>query len=132
MERLLPFSKSSKKLSCTFRSWVHNKTVSLRLGDICLSKLYLRQFSTHKIDVIMRGKTLRTTLWCFVILQSREEVWKARKNYRTDLSDICSQFHDHLTHLCFKHAHPKICHSPKVDDGVKHFHQLGPSGPSWS
>ena len=24
-------------------------------------------------------------------------------------------------HLCFKHARPKMCHSPKVDDGVEIF-----------
>ena len=24
-------------------------------------------------------------------------------------------------HLCFKQAQPKICHSPKVDDGVEIF-----------
>ena len=26
-----------------------------------------------------------------------------------------------LLHLCFKQAQPKICHSPKVDDGVDIF-----------
>ena len=26
-----------------------------------------------------------------------------------------------LTHLCFKQAKPKMCHSPKVDDGVDVF-----------
>ena len=24
-----------------------------------------------------------------------------------------------VLHLCFKHAQPKMCHSPKVEDGVK-------------
>ena len=23
-------------------------------------------------------------------------------------------------HLCFKQSRPKMCHSPKVDDGAKH------------
>ena len=33
-----------------------------------------------------------------------------------------------MLHLCFKQAQPKMCHSPKVDDGVEHFfsHFLDP------
>ena len=26
-----------------------------------------------------------------------------------------------IGHLCFKQAQPKMCHSPKVDEGVDHF-----------
>ena len=26
-----------------------------------------------------------------------------------------------ILHLCFKQAQPKMCHSPKVDDGVEFF-----------
>ena len=31
------------------------------------------------------------------------------------------RFNHLATHLCFKQAQPKICHSPKVDDGVDIF-----------
>ena len=39
-------------------------------------------------------KTLRTTLWCFVFLQSRREGLKSMENYGTDLSHSFSSFHD--------------------------------------
>ena len=54
---------------------------------------------------------------------------------RTEVTDLLILIEDHsgahrasdTPHLCFKQAQPKMCHSPKVDDGVKNnFSLFGP------
>ena len=44
-------------------------------------------------------KTLRTTLLCFIVLQSRQEGLKSRENYETDLSHSFSLFNDLLPRI---------------------------------
>ena len=60
-------------ICCTLRSWVHEmfshyKTVSSGLGDNCVSNVALTVFHTQNICHHAR-KFLRTTLWCFIVLQ---------------------------------------------------------------
>ena len=41
------------------------------------------------------------------------------KNFLQPVGAVSIQLH--AAHLCFKQAQPKMCHSPKVDDGVDIF-----------
>ena len=36
-----------------------------------------------------------------------------------NLDILCDYIYLDGRHLCFKQAQPKMCHSPKVDDGVE-------------
>ena len=79
-----------KWVRCTLRSWVHElfshyRTVSPGLGDNCVNKCSSDSFS-HTNICHYAWKTLKTTLWCFIVLQSQGEGLKSKENYGTDLS----------------------------------------------
>ena len=57
-----------------------------RLGDKNLSKFSSDSFPRTKIIRHHKWKTLKTTLWCFVVLQSQGVCLKSMENYWTDLS----------------------------------------------
>ena len=52
----------------------------------------------------------------------RKGIDKAELAFKVTHS-ICQGNPDYVTHLCFKQAQPKMCHSPKVDDRVNIFFQ---------
>ena len=69
------------------------RNVLTGLGDNYVSKCSSDSFPHTKI-CHHAWKTLRTTLWCFVFLQSRGEGLKSKENYGTDLSHSCSPLYD--------------------------------------
>ena len=78
-------------VSCTLRSWVHKilshyKTVSQRLGEICVSTCSSNSFPHTKYMSTMRGKSSESHLDVSLFSNPQEKVWKARKT----LGPICS------------------------------------------
>ena len=54
------------------------------------------------------------------IIQPLAELYSNINSY-TAMDIQLWQLHSYVQHMCFKQAQPKICHSPKVDDGVDIF-----------
>ena len=78
-----------REICCTLRSWFHEifsqyRTVSLQMGDNCVSKFSSDSFS-HTKYMSSCGKTLRTTLWYFAVFQFWGKGLKSKENYETDL-----------------------------------------------
>ena len=62
----------------------------------------------------------KAVLW---ILRARREFNEEEHPRQFILTEINLQAASYIHHLCFKQAQPKMCHSPKVDDGVYIFFQ---------
>ena len=66
--------------------------------NVALTVFHTQNISHHA------WKTLRITLWCFAVLQSRGKGLKSKENYGRDFSPSVSPFHDILPRLETKAA----------------------------
>ena len=116
------FSQSAKRKAPKYQQTKYRQIIGQEIPlccFLCIGCLYYHKHHKRKYCQFKKKKKKKRYTLSFAYLV----IWPLTRSLISTLFQNAEQAHTHTHtyHLCFKHARSKMCHSPKVEDGVKNF-----------